>query len=356
MARRAQASEISVIVQGPVHPDLTRRACESIRRVLPGSEVILSTWVGEETAALSGLVDHIVENEDPGDTGYANKPNTNRQIVSAFAGIRRSSRPYLLKTRSDILFNTADFLDIFGCFRARESEFTLFKERVLVICSSHPEIMGRYAVGDMVMFGRREDIASVWDIPLIPEPETPSLSSQRKKELEFFFPEQYIFCEFVRKTRDVSPFCNLSEADGHLDLFMTLFMNNFVSLSADIFGAELLKPRLRHLNALDTRSRFHPDWFLTMLFGEWCAAYQARFGTLREEVPERIAGILPAALALAALKATLYTPAPPNQNNVISVRPALLLQAAEEALSQGDLDAARNASLLLEQAGFALSP
>jgi hypothetical protein len=105
-------TDISVIVQGPVlgspaspaAEQFTRRTIESVLTVLPGAEVILSTWTGSD---VSGLRAHrIVESDDPGAAqlfGTTQSNNVNRQIVSSREGVRASSRPFVLKVRSDAL-------------------------------------------------------------------------------------------------------------------------------------------------------------------------------------------------------------------------------------------------------------
>jgi hypothetical protein len=59
------SSELSVVVQGPIHPGLTAEVLASIRNHLPESEVILSTCARESTEGLKP--DVIVCNRDPGE-------------------------------------------------------------------------------------------------------------------------------------------------------------------------------------------------------------------------------------------------------------------------------------------------
>ena len=99
-----QPYDISVIVQGPIMGGaerLTGRAIESVRRVLPGAEIILSTWHGSDTGALA--CDALVLSDDPGATNWLRRGdaaaldkklnNGNRQIVSTRAGLARATRP-----------------------------------------------------------------------------------------------------------------------------------------------------------------------------------------------------------------------------------------------------------------------
>ena len=96
--------DISVVVQGPVvgKPDwppskrLTERCLASIRRHLPGAEIILSTWAGSPVDGLD--FDRLVECQDPGGVllhehkGRKIFFNCSRQIVSTREGLRAATR------------------------------------------------------------------------------------------------------------------------------------------------------------------------------------------------------------------------------------------------------------------------
>ena len=46
------SEEISVVVQGPLDKELTFECLSSIRKWLPGSEIILSSWQNSDTNEL----------------------------------------------------------------------------------------------------------------------------------------------------------------------------------------------------------------------------------------------------------------------------------------------------------------
>ena len=91
--------EISVVVQGaisgkstdPEHYQITKKVLQSIRKYLPGAEIILSTWKGSDVKGLD--YDQLVESDDPGAVllgeynGVKAFNNLNRQIVSSKAGL-----------------------------------------------------------------------------------------------------------------------------------------------------------------------------------------------------------------------------------------------------------------------------
>ena len=56
--------DISVVVQGAVDKENTPRCLKSLRKHLPGAEVILSTWEGTNTDGLD--YDVVLYNQDPG--------------------------------------------------------------------------------------------------------------------------------------------------------------------------------------------------------------------------------------------------------------------------------------------------
>lgn len=52
--------EISVIVQGAIIPDLTIKSLTSIKKHLPKSHIIVSTWDGADVSSIASLCDEIV--------------------------------------------------------------------------------------------------------------------------------------------------------------------------------------------------------------------------------------------------------------------------------------------------------
>ena len=95
--------EISVVVQGAIDKDNTAKCLKSIRYYLPKSEIILSTWENSNIDDLD--YDILVENKDPGaliqDPLYGAYNNGNRQLLSTQEGIKKATRKYILKLRTD---------------------------------------------------------------------------------------------------------------------------------------------------------------------------------------------------------------------------------------------------------------
>src|SRR5258708_318244 len=114
--------DFSIVVQGPIHSspgckgerDITIRCLTSIRTFLPGAEIVLSTWQGENTEGLD--YDVLVKSEDPGAVAFtkAQPPigfnNINRQIVSTQAGLAAATCTFALKFRGDLFLESNGIL------------------------------------------------------------------------------------------------------------------------------------------------------------------------------------------------------------------------------------------------------
>ncbi len=168
-------ADISVIVQGPVVTDAaaaatTREVLASVRKFLPGAEIIFSTWENQDISALD--YDLLVTNPDPGSVGErANSSSANiyRQIVSSRAGLQAGTRPYGLKLRSDTSLLSAKFLELWDQHSAKGLAPRYFSKRALVsaVFSPCPRLCpSPYWVSDFFAFGLLEDVKNLWDIPL----------------------------------------------------------------------------------------------------------------------------------------------------------------------------------------------
>ena len=106
--------DISVVVQGRVEKKLTTLCLASVRKCLPGAQLILSTYKGTDTTGLD--FDDLVLSDDPGALKF-NKTdycNINRMLTTSKAGIACAARPYILKLRSDLELRSLDFINYFS--------------------------------------------------------------------------------------------------------------------------------------------------------------------------------------------------------------------------------------------------
>ncbi len=140
MEEKITSRDISVVVQGPIHKTRTKKCLQSIRKNLPEAEIILSTWKGSDISSFERLYDILVENEDPGNAllrenaGKKLYNNLNRQLLSTQEGLKKASRKYAMKLRSDMILADNRFLNSFDRFQKRSENYVLFKHKILT-CS-----------------------------------------------------------------------------------------------------------------------------------------------------------------------------------------------------------------------------
>lgn len=109
---------LSIVIQGPTivnNENVMLSALKSAKEIFPYAEVICSTWKGMECPDFEKYSNHVVYTQDPGgfkDTqGYL---NVNRQIVSSFAGVKKVSRKYTLKMRSDLAIKNENIIKLYN--------------------------------------------------------------------------------------------------------------------------------------------------------------------------------------------------------------------------------------------------
>lgn len=249
--------DISVVVQGAVDAVNTPKCLASIRKYLPGAEIILSTWEGTKVEDLD--FDKVLLNKDPGgipdkrQLGFTN--NTLRQVLSSKSGVRKSERPYLLKMRTDLILNSNRFLSFFGAFPVRNPEYQLFESRIIAssffskkFCSSETEDMPLpFHLSDWFVFGKVADIQALYDIPLPIEPDNSWYVNKRviaehpKIDLlqssHRYAPEQYIFYFACKKKFTQIEFDHYLDYDRvNIDWSERLIANNCIILDPEQFA------------------------------------------------------------------------------------------------------------------------
>ena len=163
------SEEISVVVQGSVaNKQIAQKSLQSIRKVLPQAQVILSTWQNSDVDDLD--YDILVLNKDPGSAPLFKEDakvqnNMNRQILSTKEGIKKVTRKYCLKYRTDLALVNDKFLSHFGQFQERSPNWKILKERVIYNYATHPCFRAFHPT-DITCFGLTEDLLKIWDIPL----------------------------------------------------------------------------------------------------------------------------------------------------------------------------------------------
>ena len=93
------SKEVSVVSQGAINQKYIENGVDSVRKYLPESEIIISTWEGQLLpSSCADKVDRILFNRDPGGTIFTRDgkiQNQNRQIFSTKEGILASTRKYV---------------------------------------------------------------------------------------------------------------------------------------------------------------------------------------------------------------------------------------------------------------------
>jgi hypothetical protein len=254
--------EISVVVQGPVvgkagDPEgarITLRSLASVRKQWPNAELILSTWKGSDVSGLP--FDVLVENDDPGalpvDVAKGVPNNVNRQLLTTQAGLRASTRRYVLKMRSDMEMRHSGLTKYLNGFTAR-SDWSFVHNRV-VASTVYARIPGLvwhlpYHPGDWFFFGEKRDVLEIWDIPLaraadvsmgMPDlPGGPNL--QGMLDMLRCAPEQYIWLSFLRKHREVKVHSHWDRTPESIAGTEKSFAANLVLISPAAAGFASLK-------------------------------------------------------------------------------------------------------------------
>ena len=156
-----QSRDVSIVVQGVIN-EYTKECLLSIRKNFPNAQIILSTWVNSEIDDLD--YDKVVFSEDPGasiiDDVSGTLNNVNRQIISTKSGLKQAERKYVLKTRTDIIWNDDNILNYFALYDEGYNS-KHFHNRVL-ICNYYtrnPSVLPLpFHISDWIAFGLNEDI------------------------------------------------------------------------------------------------------------------------------------------------------------------------------------------------------
>lgn len=221
MTRSINFSDISVVMQGNIRPE-TEDAIRSVREVLPGATLILSTFEADVTSGKTeGLnVDSLVVSPDPGGlpsytrSKVAGPNNLNRQIVSTQAGMKRVSTPFVLKLRTDCLLTTDAFIDVF------EAAYRADPERSRMVAGGfftrHPCGISGYTfhVSDWFTFGQTGQVKDLWSAPLMSVKDATWFDSRPHEILSTpsarrfrgrFTPEQHICVAYAKRHGYVVP-------------------------------------------------------------------------------------------------------------------------------------------------------
>ena len=178
--------DISFVIQGPVSSfkgreqgeGITKKNISSIRQLFPKSQIILSTWKGQDTSNLD--VDVTLLLEDPGtnyivNDGEKEALNNNRQLLSSHQGLLAVKTKYAAKVRSDNIITGRQFVELYEKYYSanRDDTFCYLRNRVVTsstfFLSSHAGLPVYFHKSDLFDFGETVDLLKIWPGTLLPE-------------------------------------------------------------------------------------------------------------------------------------------------------------------------------------------
>lgn len=280
-----ESKDISVIVQGPVSDKFTPQCLKSIRKYLPDAEIIFSTWEGTDVSGLD--YDVLLLNEDPGSVIIDNSNkmyNVNRQMISTLNGLRKSSRKYSVKFRTDMIFKGNSFLEYFGRYEKRCEGLNILKNRVLVpdfeLASESP-----YFVSDQFFFGLTEDLINIWDIQQADEKEItewfyyhiPPQNDRMTLSKIRYAPEQYIWLNFLKKYKEINFEHRSNVTPENIYLTELSIANNLIVIPFErlnIFWLKAPSNKTSDVNYVRWLKLYGKYCDNNFIMPEWCDIYE----------------------------------------------------------------------------------
>jgi len=228
---------------------LTPQCLRSIRAYLPSSEIILSTWEGSKIDGLD--YDALILNMDPGgkkhDFYYGTLNNTNRQLISTQGGLRKASRPYCLKLRTDALLRGDTFLKYWEMFPILNTDYSIFDHKILagtvysreVSCSGGTKLPTPFHPSDIWLMGSTSDLQRYFlDTELMPDKDLALFPYKYPNRTPYitpswrYAPEQYFLISYLRRLSGIHfSFDDWSDwSPDNIELSQNILYNNFIFL------------------------------------------------------------------------------------------------------------------------------
>lgn len=279
MSTKIKDEEITIVIQGSTLAEYDGTRCivlsvDSVRKVLPKSKIIVSTWENESVpSSVKSKVDKIIFNKDPGFETRNCKPtgkpnNVNRQIVSTINGVRQVETKYAMKLRSDFLLKEKGFLKYFDLFDSFDEQYRVFEKRVLCVMPGTRKPKAVYYnlpfhIADPSTFGLTIDLIKLYDIPLVTQEEfywfinhtdfMPDTKARNK-----YNAEQSIWINCLRKNGiDVKCAYSTQINDDIIEQSDKCLVNNFYPISYKKFGLFPLKTQFLAKNCLAGYTDFY---------------------------------------------------------------------------------------------------
>lgn len=214
--KNIQHKDITFVMQGAIASE-TNLAINQIKKLMPKSKIILSTWQDQDVSNIN--CDLIIKSDDPGSVNTSdikmNANNVNRMLVSTLNGLKKVKTKYAIKIRTDCTIKNNDFIKLYeDMIQAGNQNCYLFKQPILM-----DFIIDNFAIpyfaSDFFNFGLTEDLINFWDIPIITKNEAEFLKSKKCKSgllnpfyrpiknqwSKYFYGEQILLCKFLEKKK-----------------------------------------------------------------------------------------------------------------------------------------------------------
>ncbi len=262
--------DISIVITGIVE-NTTKQTLRSIKKYIPKSEIILSTWENSDLTDVKGLYDKLVLNKDPKAVIFDDKEkkqnNLNRILVSSQNGIKAATRKYVLRLRSDLILKNNNVLKLADDFKVRNPEKSLFKQRIFaydifsIKYNIKKTIRQRmlFHVSDWCYFGLKEDLEEFFNVPLVKEPDFSRYFESHTKPSEDIHqsrlwkmsPEQYFTSSNAAKVFKNLKFENyLDITPENIRISEDFIINNFRVFTQKEWGISTLKNQYKNQKML----------------------------------------------------------------------------------------------------------
>lgn len=239
------SGDISVVISGPIihvknedgqDINATQCGCRSVKEKLPNAELILSTWIGENTEGIQ--YDVLVVSHDPG----ANMNNVNRQICSRTAGIHKASRKYVLAMRSESYIDNLNFLSYFDKYNSFSDEGFRFVDKRIVIPAAVPAHRNNewFHMGDWYFFGQKEDMIKFWDLPYMNDDEHRT-SYEIDDGRVVYNAHRYLMTSFIKKFYPLHFETKADYTEENKTIYERVLAENFVLTGFYKYGLKSYK-------------------------------------------------------------------------------------------------------------------
>ena len=165
-------NNISFVIQGVCDVESINRNIKKIKKLFPGSEIIVSTWkdsngvdkiIGYDQIILSDILDETYYAKY---IDYAN--NFHRMMKTSYEGIKAAKNEYVFRMRSDLIFKNKKFLKKYEKFCSKNPS-TIFSNRILVMEShiglaiNNHFLPVPFHAADWINFGLKDDLLKIWN-------------------------------------------------------------------------------------------------------------------------------------------------------------------------------------------------